>query len=328
MDDVVRVGTVEAGPGDKQFGYLTVVERPVTDVRMPVGIINSGRPGPRVVISAGIHGSEYPGIEAANRLWRGLTPDTIHGVVVMFPLVNVPGFEAAEANVNPLDHINLNRIFPGDLHGSPSMVMANRLVEEVSKVAEYVLDLHGGDTTEWLDPFAIWFRSGNEEVDRKSQRLAELYDTKHIWITSGKYGYPGTFSGELARRGIPSVVCEAGFMGTYREEEITQHVRGVTNILKDIGTLEGELERVHEQLARVFEENFTVATTRGGTMHPKVFPSEVITKGQVLAEIKNIEGDVVEELMAPADGVVRVLFPRRVVGTGSIVYRGWVTSAS
>jgi predicted deacylase len=105
-------------------------------------------------------------------------------------------------------------------------------------------------------------------------------------------------------------------------------VRGVTNILKDIGTLEGEPERVHEQLARVFEENFTVATTRGGTMHPKVFPSEVITKGQVLAEIKNIEGDVVEELMAPADGVVRVLFPRRVVGTGSIVYRGWVTSAS
>jgi predicted deacylase len=155
-----------------------------------------------------------------------------------------------------------------------------------------------------------------------------LYDTKHIWITSGKYGYPGTFSGELARRGIPSVVCEAGFMGTYREEEITQHVRGVTNILKDIGTLEGEPERVHEQPARVFEENFTVATTRGGTMHPKVFPSEVITKGQVLAEIKNIEGDVVEELMAPADGVVRVLFPRRVVGTGSIVYRGWVTSAS
>ena len=74
MDDVVRVGTVEAGPGEKQFGYLTVVERPVTDVRMPVGIINSGRPGPRVVISAGIHGSEYPGIEAANRLWRGLTP--------------------------------------------------------------------------------------------------------------------------------------------------------------------------------------------------------------------------------------------------------------
>ena len=245
----------------------------------------------------------------------------------MFPLVNVPGFEAAEANVNPLDHINLNRIFPGDPNGSPSMVMANRLVEEVSKVADYVIDLHGGDTTEWLDPFAIWFRSGNDEVDRKSQRLAEMYDTKHIWITSGKYGYPGTFSGELARRSIPSVVCEAGFMGTYREEEITQHVRGVTNILKDIGTIEGEPESVHEQPARVFEENFTVATTRGGTMHPRVLPSEIITKGQVLAEIKNIEGDVVEELVAPADGIVRVLFPRRVVGTGSIVYRGWVTAA-
>jgi len=323
----VQVGTVEAGPGEKQFGYLTVVERPVTNVVMPVGIVNSGRPGPRVVISAGIHGSEYPGLEAANRLWRSFTPETINGVIVMFPLVNVPGFEAAEPNVNPLDNINLNRIFPGDPNGSPSMVMANRLVEEVSKVAECVIDLHGGDITEWLDPFAIWFRSGNDDVDRRSQRMAELYDAKHIWITSGKYGYPGTFSGELARRGIPSVVCEAGFLGTYREDEIGQHVRGVTNILKDVGTLAGEPQRVHDGPARVFEENFTVATTTGGTMHPKVLPSEPIRKGQVLAEIKNIEGDVVEELLAPADGVVRVLFPKRVVNTGSIVYRGWVTAA-
>lgn len=325
MTDAVQVGAVKAGPGQKVAGYLTVVERPVTNVVMPVRIINSGRPGPRVVISAGIHGSEYPGIEAASRLWQSLTPEGITGTIVMFPLVNVPGFEAAEANVNPLDHINLNRIFPGDPNGSPSMVMANRLVEEVSKVADCVLDLHGGDTTEWLDPFAIWFRSGNEEVDRQSQRLAELYDTGHIWITSGKYGYPGTFSGELARRAIPSVVCEAGFMGTYREEEIGQHVRGVTNILKGIGTLEGEPESVHDGTARVFEENFTVATTKGGTMHPKVQPSEAIRKGQVLAEIKNLEGEVVEELLAPADGVVRVLFPKRVVSTGSIVYRGWVT---
>lgn len=327
MAEKVRVGTIEAGPGEKQFGYLTVVERPITNVVMPVGIVNSGRPGPTVVISAGIHGSEYPGIEAANRLWHSFSPDGINGVIVMFPLVNVPGFEAAEANVNPLDHINLNRIFPGDPNGSPSMVMANRLVEEVAKVAEYVVDLHGGDTTEWLDPFAIWFRSGNEDVDRRSQRLAELYDTKHIWITSGKYGYPGTFSGELARRGIPSVVCEAGFLGTYREDEIGQHLRGVTNILKDIGTLDGEPEHVHDGPARVFEENFTVATTRGGTMHPKVHPSETIKKGQVLAEIKKFEGDVVEELLAPADGVVRVLFPKRVVNAGSIVYRGWVTAA-
>lgn len=325
MADSLQVGDVKAGPGEKVSGYLTILERPVTSVVMPVRIINSGRPGPRVVISAGIHGSEYPGIEAASRLWQTLTPDAIHGTIVMFPLVNVPGFEAAEANVNPLDHINLNRIFPGDPNGSPSMVMANRLVEEVSRVADYVLDLHGGDTTEWLDPFAIWFRSGNEEVDHKSQRLAEMYDTKHIWITSGKYGYPGTFSGELARRAIPSVVCEAGFMGTYREEEIDQHVRGVTNILKGIGSLDGEPESVHDAPARVFEENFTVATSRGGTMHPKVLPSEAISKGQVLAEIKNLEGAVIEELLAPADGVVRVLFPKRVVSTGSIVYRGWVT---
>lgn len=328
MGDVVEVGPIRAEAGEKRFGYLDVLERPVSGIRMPVGIVNSGHPGPRVVISAGIHGSEYPGIEAANRLWRKLQPESIRGVVVFFPLVNLPGFEAAEANVNPLDNLNLNRIFPGDPKGSPSMVMANRLVEEVSRVAEYVIDLHGGDITEWLDPFAIYFKSGNDEVDRVSARLSELYDAPHVWITSAKFGYPGTFSGALARLGIPSVVCEAGFLGTYREEEIGQHVRGVTNILKGIGTLAGDPEQQHADGPRLFEENFTVATTRGGIMHPKVFPSEAIRAGQLLAEIKNIEGEVVEELVAPADGVVRVLFPKRVVSTGSIVYRGWVTTSA
>ena len=324
----VQVGPVAAEPGEKRFGYLTVFERPASDVRIPVGIINGGQAGPRVVISAGIHGSEYPGIEAANRLWRELQPDQINGIVVMFPLVNVPGFEAGEANVNPLDNLNLNRIFPGDPKGSPSMVLANRLVEEVSRVAEYVVDLHGGDTTEWLDPFAIYFRSGNDELDRKSARLADLYDTKHIWITSSKFGYPGTFSGELARRGIPSVVCEAGFLGTYREEEIGQHVHGVKNILKGMGTLDGEPDIRRGGPPQIFEENFTVTASRGGVMHPKVKPSETIKQGQLLAEIKNIEGDVIEELRAPADGVVRVLFPKRIVTTGSIVYRGWITGGA
>lgn len=242
MPAVVTIGSATAGPGEKTLGSLTVLERSVSDVAMPVGIINSGAPGPRVVISAGIHGSEYAGIEAAGRLWRTLTPEAIAGSVAIFFVVNVPGFEAGEANVNPLDNLNLNRVFPGSPTGSPSLIMAHRLAEEVGRFAEFVIDLHGGDATEELNPFAVYFPGGNEEVDRTSARMADLCDTPFIWKIRAELGYAGTFSGELARRRIPSAVCEAGFLGTYREDDIAHHVRAVTNVLKNLGTLLGEPE--------------------------------------------------------------------------------------
>ena len=46
MGDVVRVGTVEAGPGQKQFGYLAARRAPDYEVRMPVGIITAAGPVP------------------------------------------------------------------------------------------------------------------------------------------------------------------------------------------------------------------------------------------------------------------------------------------
>lgn len=320
----VEVGGVAAEPGEKRVGYLTVLERPASAIRMPVVIINSRRPGPCVVMTAGIHGSEYPGMEAAMRLGRRLEPAGINGTLVVFPLVNVPGFEAAEANVNPLDGLNLNRVFPGDPHGSPSQVLAHRLLSEVSRLADYVIDMHGGDAIEWLDPFAIYYVSGNDEVDRRSARMAELYDTKHIWISGGGQGHTGTFTGALTARGIPSVVGEAGFMATYREEEIAHHIRGVTNILKEVGVLAGEPELTRQGLPRYFRRSFTVTASRGGILYPEAKPSQDVREGELLARIGNLEGEVVEELRSPANGVIRTLFPKRVVGTGDMVYRGWV----
>ena len=36
MAEVVQVGPVSAGPGEKTYGRMTVLERPASDVFMPV----------------------------------------------------------------------------------------------------------------------------------------------------------------------------------------------------------------------------------------------------------------------------------------------------
>ena len=47
---------------------------------------SGSRPGPHVLITAGIHGSEYPGILAARKLRAFLSQADIAGTVTVLPL--------------------------------------------------------------------------------------------------------------------------------------------------------------------------------------------------------------------------------------------------
>lgn len=325
MHDVLQVGEVIAKPGEKQFGRMPVFRRAISTIDLPVIVINGRATGVRALITAGIHGSEYAGIEAAARISQMLDPEAVRGSVVVLPTVNVPGFEAREANLNPVDNLNINRIFPGDARGSASLVMADRLVAEAVRLADFVIDLHGGDAHEWLRPaFTIYVNSGDVDVDRRSARLAHLFDTRNIWATTEKTGTPGTFGSALASRGIPYVTSEAGFLGTYQEQEIRHHIHGVVNCLRDFGILEGSPELSRTEEPTVFEESFAVSASSSGIMHPEVLPGEWVEHEQLLATVRAIDGSILEELRSPANGFVRTLFPRRVIDAGSVVYRGWL----
>ncbi len=324
MADKITFGGLTVAPGEKAYGYFDAAETPTATIRIPVAVINGAQPGPVLAVTAGVHGTEYPGIEAAQRIYQETQPAKIRGQLVMFPLVNVPGFEAAAPNVNPIDNLNLNRIFPGNPKGTASLVMAHRLLEELAAKAQYHVDLHGGDTTERLNPFAIYRTTGNEEMDKAGETMARLYDTESIWASNARVGNSGTLTGEMVRRGIPAIVGEAGYLGTYDESEIRVHLKGVRNIMKHIGMLEGKPELSVGEKQRIYGEGWSVDAPTAGIFYPQARPGDIVQPGQPLGVLKNVQGTVVAELLAPVHGLVRVQFPRRVVLSGSPLYKGWV----
>src|SRR5262245_39901819 len=107
----LSVGTLVATPGEKIRGRVAILDTPATAWMLPVVLVNGRAPGACLVLFAGMHGSEYPPIEAASRLWRSLNPENMRGSVILFPLINGPGFEAGEPNLNPIDGLNPNRLF-------------------------------------------------------------------------------------------------------------------------------------------------------------------------------------------------------------------------
>lgn len=322
---MLKVRQIHAEPGQKAFGFIEVCENPVFPIRMPVGLVSGAQSGPLLLITAGIHGSEYPGIEAAVRTLRDLDPSSLRGNVIIIPCVNTPGFEAGSANTNPIDGLNMNRIFPGSRDGTASHRMCRVLVEEFGSIADYVVDLHGGDLGENLRPFVIYHRTGNADVDAKAEGMARAYGVEFLWELESDV-YEGTFVSYLAHRGIPAIVGEAGGLGTYKEEDISVHVRGINNVLKYLGMLSGRVETSRGS-PLVFHEWFTVSASRGGIVYPLVGPGDEVRKGQVLAEVRDLQGNTLERLVAPANGFIRVHFPKRVVSSGQPVYRGWVSPA-
>lgn len=65
MSDTLKVCGLTIERGTKLRTYLPV---PDTNVKIPLTIINGENDGPTLLITAGHHGGEYPGIAAAMEL--------------------------------------------------------------------------------------------------------------------------------------------------------------------------------------------------------------------------------------------------------------------
>ena len=64
----------------------------------------------------------------------------------------------------------------------------------------------GGDLIEALDPFVIYFHSGNAAVDRASNALARSFGIHYV--VEGDT--PGSTYGAGSQAGIPGLLAEAG----------------------------------------------------------------------------------------------------------------------
>lgn len=320
----MAIGAIKAGPGEKAFGFVEVLELTPSVLRVPVWLINSGTPGPRVAVTAGVHGTEYAGIEAATRVARRTNPADLRGTLVVFPVINVLGFETADAFTMPIDGENVNRLFPGDANGSPGRVLAHFIFESVRRLADAAVDLHGGNSDQGLcTPFSVYHETGGLDVDRRSKEMARLLDAPVTWaIDAQRYGAMLTCA--LNRVGIPAAIGEAGDLGLCREADVERHLRGVANILKHLGAIEGVPETTQASPLEIFHRDFFIVARRGGVFDAR-FPAGARARaGDSLGEIKNLAGDTVEEVTCPYDGVLVSYQSARVVHPGSRLYHGLV----
>ncbi|MGH2348595.1 MAG: succinylglutamate desuccinylase/aspartoacylase family protein [bacterium] len=280
---------------------------------IPVTVVRGLGDGPRLTVTAGIHAAEYPGIAAAIRLGREINPENLQGTLVIAAPVNLPGFYERAVYVNPIDGQNINRVFPGRPDGSPAERVAHFLMTEVIAGSDAFVDLHGGDMVEALVPFALYMTLGGNDVERRSREIAGAYDLDYIIA-----GPPGTVSGAAyaaaASAGIPAVIAEVGQQGIYDQVSVARHLHGLRNVLIRLGMLTGVVER--KVRPTYLSGSKWLHTDRDATYHPFVEVGEQVEEGQTIGELRDLFGETLQVLKAPATGPVLFLVTALAVKKG------------
>ena len=211
--------------------------------------------GPTLGLSAGIHGDEAVGVEILFRIRQRLDARELLGRVLLLPCANPLSYAAITRNT-PLDMTNLNRVFPGDPHGSFTEQLADRITTHFLGQLDVLVDLHAGGAYPTVDYVYIV----NDE------RLSRAFGSS--WLYRPRELYPGTASGITRARNVPSIVVELGGGDVDQSEYVARGLEGIVNVMRTMGMLPGAAAAPPRQT--VLTEIATIRPHSGGLLMPEV----------------------------------------------------------
>lgn len=292
----MRLSDFKAGSGVKQTLPLPVT----SPYPVEMTVICGSRPGKTLVVTAGVHGCEYVGIETLNRLKRELEPAALSGRVILLPLVNPEGFYQGSKQTIPADGKNLNRMFPGKPDGTFSSQLARVLEETLYPEADFLMDLHGGDVNEALTPLVFFPASVPESLSAAASAAAESLSVPYRVASTSQNGLYSW----AAQCGIPALLVERGERGLWSEKEVAACRENVYELMRHLGILNAASVSPCLQQAEI-RRAFYEEAPADGFWYPAVSAAgQKLKQGALLGTLEDSYGNEIARYTARFDGVV------------------------
>lgn len=265
-----------------------------SSVNMPVHVVRGRRPGPVLLVSAAVHGDEINGVEIIRRLLTQKSIDRLKGTLIAIPVVNVYGFVSTSRYLP--DRRDLNRSFPGSEKGSMASRLAHAVMTEIIPHCNHIIDLHTG------------------AVNRENlpQIRARLVDNPGLEKLARAFGVPVVLNAELLEgslraaahaNGIGVLLYEAGEALRFDEVAIRAGVRGVLNVMSELG-MRASSNRQRKVEAMIANTSRWVRAAQSGILRSLVATGSRVKVDDVLAYISDPLGENNEQLISPVDGIV------------------------
>lgn len=264
-----------------------------TELNIGAHVLHSRKPGPVLLITAALHGDEINGVEICRRLLKLPRLNKLKGTLVVVPIVNTYGF-VQQSRYLP-DRRDLNRSFPGSEKGSLGSRMAYQFTDTILKNCTHAIDLHTG---------AI-HRSNLPQVrasakDKTALRMAEAFNAPIIIKAAGR---EGTMRGTANTLGIPILLYEAGEALRFDEQAIKIGVRGILNVMTDLGMLQRG-KKAPRTKSLFSKKSSWVRAEHDGIARYYVGLGQAVKSGDTLAHIYSPYSDFEVAVNATFDGIV------------------------
>lgn len=297
--DTLDVGDVAAGQVQRFWfrAGATPVGQPWL---VPVVVVKGAAPGPRLMLTAGIHGDELNGIAVLQRLAGGIDPATLAGTVTLVPGLNPPGLLQSARQWTPdwgRSAPNLNREMPGRIGGSAIADFAGRLWSRLIRPnADTAVDLH----TQSRGTAYVMYAFASTP---RTRRMAELVAPDIIKMDRGE---KGTVENTLTDDGVPAITLELGRPEMFDDRMIARGEAGLMNLMRDLKMLPGA---VKPPPAGLFVANDIMAARAGTSGWARLLLplGAMVKKGQPLAEVRDAFGTLLETVAAPVDGRINMV---------------------
>lgn len=291
------IGERQVAPGRRELVELPVARLFTGSLlSLPVVVIHGRAPGPRVWLSAAIHGDEINGIEIVSAVLRRLDPRRLRGTVLAVPVVNVFGL-VHQTRYLP-DRRDLNRSFPGSPRGSLAARLAHLFLAEVVHRSTHGIDLHTGSLHRTNLP-----QLRVDLADPEARRLAHGFGAP-LAIQSTLIR--GSLREAAATAGVTYLLYEAGEPLRFDPRAIEVGRAGVLRVLGALGMWD-DAPAPEPPPAEAHQSRWLRAG-RSGVFHLDAALGDRVTRGQVLGAISDPVSDPFarhqRKLRAPAAGMV------------------------
>jgi predicted deacylase len=323
MKDALRIGPIEAAPGEIARGLLRIGELAdgCSPIQIPVVLANGSADGPVVYLHGGSHGQEtvYT-IELMRRLVRfEVDPRALRGALVMVPAANLLAHQAA-SRIAPHYGVreggpfggDMHKLWPGDPIGSITQRLASAIWEQIVARADCVVDFHTNSSPGLA--FALMYQpSGPAKSEPETtawRRSLELADAFGLTVVLGA-PTPNTLAGASILAGKPAMTVEIPTPRMLSESLVAVALRGTKNVLASLGLLDAPIEPQVDSPPIPGKHVIlpSVRANRGGMVHFTVAPGHYLSAGTVIARIFDVFGDELEEIRMPQAGYVSTFPP-------------------
>jgi uncharacterized protein len=247
-----------------------------TSVEVPVLIERSKKPGPIVLITAGIHGDEVNGVEIVRQIIAKGINKPKKGTIICIPIINIFGFLHMDREFP--DGRDLNRMFPGTKTGSLASRVAYKLIHEIVPQVDLILDYHTGGADRF-NAAQIRIIKSNSAL----KKLATIFGAPFVLYSKN---IKKTFRNTCQQLGIPILLFEGGKSFHFNTNITNTGVNGAKRILHHLGMLNAKFKISTPKKKCVFiSESKWIRAKYSGMFRASTLINKKVSKGDVIGHI-------------------------------------------